>query len=241
MIKDNSPVSLSVGEGLRERLTIAMTIFPNLTQLDLTGPYEVFGRLPDTKVLLIAESLQPVKSDNGLLLTPEATFETAPQADVLFVPGGRGIFDAMQSKKLISFLQTQAKNAKYITSVCTGSLVLAAAGLLDGYKATTHWLSLDLLKLFKVDVVEERVVIDRNRITGGGVTAGIDFGLYVASKLFNESVAKEIQLMMEYNPAPPFNAGSPKIADKEIVSRVVNSRKEIQRQRADLIKKIISS
>jgi len=241
MIKDNSPVSLSVGEGLRERLTIAMTIFPNLTQLDLTGPYEVFGRLPDTKVLLIAESLQPVKSDNGLLLTPEATFETAPQADVLFVPGGRGIFDAMQSKKLISFLQTQAKNAKYITSVCTGSLVLAAAGLLDGYKATTHWLSLDLLKLFKVDVVEERVVIDRNRITGGGVTAGIDFGLYVASKLFNESVAKEIQLMMEYNPAPPFNAGSPKIADKEIVSRVVNSRKEIQHQRADLIKKIISS
>jgi cyclohexyl-isocyanide hydratase len=97
----------------------------------------VFGRLPDTKVLLIAESLQPVKSDNGLLLTPEATFETAPQADVLFVPGGRGIFDAMQSKKLISFLQTQAKNAKYITSVCTGSLVLAAACLLDGYKSTT--------------------------------------------------------------------------------------------------------
>jgi cyclohexyl-isocyanide hydratase len=221
-------------------MTISMVIFPNLTQLDLTGPYEVFGRLPGTKVLLISESLQPIKSDNGLVLTPDATFETSPEGDVLFVPGGRGIFDAMQNKKLINFLQQQAVNAKYVTSVCTGSLVLAAAGLLDGYKATTHWLSLDLLKLFHVDVVEERVVIDRNRITGGGVTAGIDFGLYVASKLFNEDVAKEIQLMMEYNPAPPFNAGSPRTANEEIVDRVVSSRKEIQQQRAELIKKLIT-
>jgi cyclohexyl-isocyanide hydratase len=218
-----------------------MVIFPNLTQLDLTGPYEVFGRLPDTKILLVTESLQPVKSDNGLLLTPDATFDTAPGGDVLFVPGGRGIFDAMQNKKLIRFLEQQAVNAKYITSVCTGSLVLAAAGLLDGYRATTHWLSLNLLKLFNVDVVEERVVIDRNRITGGGVTAGIDFGLYVAAKLFNEDVAKEVQLMMEYDPAPPFNAGSPKTADEQIVDRVVSSRKEVQQQRAELITKIISS
>ena len=222
-------------------MTIGMVIFPNLTQLDLTGPYEVFGRLPDTKVLLIAESLQAVKSDNGLRLTPDETFETSQQVDILFVPGGRGIFDAMQNKKLINFLQQQAVNAKYITSVCTGSLILAAAGLLDGYKATTHWLSLDLLKLFNVDVVEERVVIDRNRITGGGVTAGIDFGLYVASKLFNEDTAKEAQLMLEYNPAPPFNAGSPKTADEKIVDRVVNTRKEIQQERAELIKKIIAS
>jgi len=221
-------------------MTIGMVIFPNLTQLDLTGPYEVFGRLPDTKVLLIAERLQPVKSDNGLLLAPDTTFETAVQVDVLFVPGGRGIFDAMQNKKLTSFLQRQAENAKYVTSVCTGSLVLAAAGLLNGYKATTHWLSLDLLKLFDVEVVEERVVIDRNRITGGGVTAGIDFGLHVVSKLFNEDVAKEVQLMMEYNPAPPFNAGSPKTADEKIVDRVINSRKEVQQQRAELIKKLIA-
>jgi cyclohexyl-isocyanide hydratase len=222
-------------------MTIGMLIFPNLTQLDLTGPYEVFGRLPDTKVLLIAESLQPVKSDNSLLLTPDETFETSPQVDVLFVPGGRGIFDAMQNKKLINFLQQQAVNAKYITSVCTGSLILAAAGLLDGYRATTHWLSLNLLKLFNVDVVEERVVIDRNRITGGGVTAGIDFGLYVIAKLFSEDVAKEVQLMLEYNPAPPFNAGSPKTADEKIVERVVSSRREIQQQRAELIKKLLAS
>jgi len=219
-------------------MTIGMVIFPNLTQLDLTGPYEVFGRLPATKVLLIAESLEPLKSDNGLLLTPDETFDTAPQVDILFVPGGRGIFEAMQSEKLINFLQQQAVNAKYITSVCTGSLVLAAAGLLTGYKATTHWLSLHLLKMFNVEVVEERVVIDRNRITGGGVTAGIDFGLFVVAKLFGEDAAKETQLMMEYNPAPPFNAGSPKTAEKEIVDRVIATRKDIQKEREELIKKL---
>jgi len=219
-------------------MTIGMVIFPNLTQLDLTGPYEVFGRLPATKVLLIAESLEPLKSDNGLLLTPDETFDTAPQVDILFVPGGRGIFEAMQSEKLINFLQQQAVNAKYITSVCTGSLVLAAAGLLTSYKATTHWLSLHLLKMFNVEVVEERVVIDRNRITGGGVTAGIDFGLFVVAKLFGEDAAKETQLMMEYNPAPPFNAGSPKTAEKEIVDRVIATRKDIQKEREELIKKL---
>ena len=219
-------------------MTIGMVIFPNLTQLDLTGPYEVFGRLPATKVLLIAESLEPLKSDNGLLLTPDETFDTAPQVDILFVPGGRGIFEAMQNEKLINFLQQQAVNAKYITSVCTGSLVLAAAGLLTGYKATTHWLSLHLLKMFNVEVVEERVVIDRNRITGGGVTAGIDFGLFVVAKLFGEDAAKETQLMMEYNPAPPFNAGSPQTAEKEIVDRVIATRKDIQKEREELIKKL---
>src|SRR6266487_4133411 len=222
-------------------MIIGMVIFPNLTQLDLTGPYEVFGRLPGTKVLLIAENLEPVKSDNGLLLTPDATFDTSPQVDVLFVPGGKGIFDAMQNKKLISFLQQQSVNAKYITSVCTGSLVLAAAGLLNGYKATTHWLSLNLLKLFDVELVEERVVIDRNRITGGGVTAGIDFGLYVAAKLFNEETAKEIQLLIEYNPAPPFNAGSPKTAEKTIVDKVTDARKEIQKERELIINKLINN
>ena len=219
-------------------MIIGMVVFPNLTQLDLTGPYEVFGRLLTTKVLLIAESLQPIKSDNGLLLTPDITFDSAPQVDILFVPGGRGIFEAMQNQKLISFLQLQAVNAKYITSVCTGSLVLAAAGLLNGYKATTHWLSLHLLKLFDIEVIEERVVIDRNRITGGGVTAGIDFGLFVVAKLFGEGAAKETQLMLEYNPAPPFNAGSPKTAEKEIVDRVIASRKDIQKEREELIKKL---
>ncbi len=218
-------------------MIIGMVLFPNLTQLDLTGPHEVFGRLPGTKVLLIAENIEAVKSDSGLWLRPDTTFEKSPQVDLLFVPGGRGIFDAIQNQKLIGFLRQQAVKAQYITSVCTGSLVLAAAGLLNGYKATTHWLSLRLLKLFGLEVIEERVVIDRNRITGGGVTAGIDFGLHVVAKVFGEEVAKEIQLMMEYNPAPPFNSGSPKTADAQIVERVINDRKQIQDEREQLIKK----
>lgn len=220
-------------------MIVGMVIFPGLTQLDLTGPYEVFGRMPDTQVLLIAESLDAVKSDYGLLFIPDATFETAPQADILFVPGGRGIFDAMQTKNLLQFLKVQSVNAKYITSVCTGALVLAAAGLLNGYKATTHWLSLNLLKLFDMEVLEQRVVVDRNRITGGGVTAGIDFGLTVAAELFGEDVAKEIQLFMEYDPAPPFNSGSPKTADKIIVDRVIADRKEIQKEREEMIKSLL--
>lgn len=216
-----------------------MIIFPNLTQLDLTGPYEIFGRIPSVDILLIADSLQPVKSDGGLLLTPNETFASAPRVDILFVPGGRGIFEAMQNKQLLGFLQEQGANAKYITSVCTGSLILAAAGLLNGYKATTHWLSLDLLKLFNVEVVEDRVVIDRNRITGGGVTAGIDFGLFVIAKLLGEAAAKKVQLMLEYDPAPPYNAGSPKTADKMLVDEVVNARKDIQNEREMLIKKLL--
>jgi len=219
-------------------MIIGMVLFPNLTQLDLTGPHEVFGRLPGTKVLLIAENIEPVKSDSGLWLRPDTTFVESPQVDLLFVPGGKGIFEAIQNQKLIGFLRQQALNAQYITSVCTGSLVLAAAGLLNGYKATTHWLSLRLLKLFGVEVIDERVVIDRNRITGGGVTAGIDFGLHVVAKVFGEEAAKEVQLMMEYNPAPPFNSGSPKTADAQIVERVINDRKQIQDEREHLIKKL---
>ena len=221
-------------------MVIGMVVFPGLTQLDLTGPYDVLTRLPGTKVLLIAETKEVVKSDAGLLLTPDMSFDEAPRVNILFVPGGKGIFEAIQNKKLIAFLQQQAVSAQYITSVCTGALVLAAAGLLDGYKATTHWLSLRLLRLFKVEVLEERVVIDRNRITGGGVTAGIDFGLYLVAAIAGEEAAKEIQLMMEYNPAPPFNAGSPKTADVAIVNRVVKARREIQKEREDMIKKLIS-
>jgi cyclohexyl-isocyanide hydratase len=219
--------------------TVGMVIFPDLTQLDLTGPYEVFGRLPDLKVILVAGVLHPIKSDHGLLLTPDYSFADSPQLDILFVPGGNGVFEAMQNKNLIDFLQKQAEKAEFITSVCTGSLILAAAGLLNGYCATTHWLSINLLKLFDVQVIEQRVVIDRNRITGGGVTAGIDFGLSIASKLFGEKIAQEIQLMMEYNPDPPFHSGSPKTADKEIVEKAIENRKEIQQERENIIKEIL--
>ena len=216
-------------------VVIGMILFPGLTQLDLTGPYEVFTRVPGAKVLLVAETKDAIKADCGLAFTSDYSFEEAPQLDILCVPGGKGVFDAMQNAKLIQFLQQQGEHAKYVTSVCTGALILAAAGLLDGYKATTHWLSLGLLSLFNIQVVDERVVVDRNRVTGGGVTAGIDFGLQLAAIIAGENVAKEIQLMMEYNPAPPFDSGSPKTADAEIIAKVVADRQEIQTNREELI------
>src|SRR5690349_2595595 len=174
-------------------LTVGMILFPNLTQLDLTGPYEVLARMPNTRVYLIAKSLEPVRSENGLSILPDLRFEDAPPLDIVFVPGGRGINQAMEDETILGFLREQAQHASYVTAVCTGALVLAAAGLLQGYRATTHWMSLDLLGVLGVEVVRERVVIDRNRVTSGGVTGGIDFGLALAAELFGEDVARSIQ------------------------------------------------
>jgi cyclohexyl-isocyanide hydratase len=200
-----------------------MVLFPRLTQLDLTGPYEVFARMPDTRVHLVAADLTPVVSEYGLTITPEMTFEQAPPLDILFVPGGIGVNPMMEDRDLLRFLQTQAQQARYVTSVCTGALLLGAAGLLRGYRATTHWLSLDLLPLFGAEVAHERVVVDRNRITGGGVTAGIDFGLAVAAEIFGAAVAQEIQLTIEY--------GSRDTVPADVVERVVQARRPIQLER----------
>ncbi len=220
-------------------MTIGMILFDNFTQLDLTGPYEVFGRLPNTRVLLISKNVEAIKCDLGMKILSDTTFDNCPPLDIIFVPGGPGVSDAMENVQLLSFLKKQAIEAQYITSVCTGALVLAAAGLLKGYRATTHWLSLDLLPLFEgVSIDNQRVVIDKNRITGGGVTAGIDFGLTLVSTIFSEKLAKEIQLMMEYNPQPPFNCGSPDTADADMVTRVTNDRLVIQTQRRELILKL---
>jgi cyclohexyl-isocyanide hydratase len=208
-----------------------MVLFPNLTQLDLTGPYEVFARLPMTKVFLVAETLTPVRSERGLTISPEATFESAPNLDVVCVPGGPGVDAMMEDAVLLEFLRTRAPVAQYITSVCTGALVLGAAGLLQGYRATTHWLSQDLLALFGAEPVNDRVVIDRNRITGGGVTAGIDFGLTLAAEVFGTAVAQEVQLILEYDPAPPLGGGSPKTSPTSIVQAVTSAREEIQSRR----------
>lgn len=218
---------------------VGMLLFPNLTQLDLTGPYEVFSRMPRTQIHLLAPSPDPVVSEKGLTLLPDTSFEACPSLDIIFVPGGPGINALLTDPVYINFLQNQAQKAKYITSVCTGSLVLAAAGLLEGYRATTHWLSMDLLAAFGVHTSEERVVIDRNRITGGGVTAGIDIALTIASRLFDENVAKSIQLAIEYNPAPPFHCGHPSTTDPEIVKRVQEKSAPLQEERKKLIRKIL--
>jgi len=202
----------------RSEVAIGMVLYPNLTHLDLTGPYEVFGRIPGAKVRSVAATLDPVKSDTGLRLVPDMMLTQANGFDLICLPGGPGINAMLEDDAMLEWLAREGRTARYLTSVCTGSLLLGAAGLLRGYRATTHWMSLDLLASFDATPVAERVVIDRNRITGGGVTAGIDFGLVVAAQLAGPEVAQRIQLMLEYDPAPPFDAGSPGRAGPEIVA-----------------------
>ena len=201
-------------------LTVGLVLFPNVTQLDLTAPYEVFSRMPDTKVAVIASTRVPVRTEWGLTIAPDASFGDAPELDVLCVPGGWGVNAMLEDRATLSFIRERGRNARYVTSVCSGSLLLGAAGLLRGYRATTHWMSLDLLAHFGAIPVQERVVMDRNRITGAGVTAGIDLALAIASHLFGDDTAQEIQLAVEYDPAPSFTSGSPRTAPSEIIASV---------------------
>ena len=199
-------------------LQIGLLVFPRVTQLDLTGPVQVFSSVPGAKVHLIWKRIEPVPSDSVLTLTPTVTFADCPQLDVLCVPGGFGTDELLNDEEVLDFLRRQAESAKYITSVCTGSLVLGAAGLLKGYRAATHWSAMEALALFGATPTRTRVCIDRNRITGGGVTAGIDFALTLVSMLVDRTTAEAIQLRLEYNPAPPFNAGSPETAPPEVLA-----------------------
>lgn len=200
-------------------VNIGFLVFPGITQLDMTGPFEVFARIPGANVHLAWKNLDPVRSDTGLILTPTATFETFPALDVICIPGGPGVNALLNDEDAKAFVRKQAGRARYVTSVCTGALLLGAAGLLDGYKAATHWAAREFLKSFGATPVDTRVCVDRNRITGGGVTAGIDFGLALAAELIGRQNAEGIQLFMEYNPAPPFNAGSPDTAVPAVLER----------------------
>jgi cyclohexyl-isocyanide hydratase len=191
---------------------VGFVLFPNLTKLDLTGPWEVFTRLPDTRCHLLSNDLTPVRSASGLSIVPTLPYAECGQLDIVIVPGGPGHLDARTDERLLSFLRDQEAGCGLVIAVCTGSLVLAAAGLLRGYDCTTHWTALHRLSAYGAKPVSHRVVFDRRRVTGGGVTAGIDLGLVVAAKLCGEDVARKIQLQMEYAPEPPF-AGSPDTAD----------------------------
>jgi cyclohexyl-isocyanide hydratase len=200
----------------RSETQIGFVGFQKLTQLDLTGPYEALARLPGTKVHIIAKSLEPIRSDTGLAIQPTVSFADCPVLDLVCVPGGPGVNEAMLDEETLTFLREQASTARYVTSVCSGALVLGAAGLLRGYRATTHWASLQFLSRFGAIPVRERICVDRDRVTGGGVTAGIDLGLYVAAQLRGQAVAERIQLYLEYAPAPPFSAGTPETAPQEV-------------------------
>lgn len=199
---------------------IGLLLFPGLTQLDLTGPFEVLHRIPGATVHLVWKDKEPVHADSGLAILPTMTLADCPLLDVVMVPGGFGQIALMEDDEILTWLRAQAAHATYTTAVCTGALLLGGAGLLDGYRATTHWAFTELLADYGAIYTPERVVEDRDRITGGGVSAGIDFALLLAARLASEDIAKAIQLGIEYNPAPPFRSGHPDVAAPELVARV---------------------
>jgi cyclohexyl-isocyanide hydratase len=216
-------------------LSIALVLFPHVTQLDLTGPVQVFSSIPGATLHLVWKRIEPVPTDSVLTLMPTMTFADCPQCDVICVPGGFGVDAIVNDEEVLAFLRRQAEGAKYITSVCTGSLALGAAGLLDGYRAATHWTARDCLAPLGAIPSTERVCIDRNRVTGGGVTAGIDFALTLVSILVDREAAEAIQLRLEYNPAPPFDAGSPDSAPADVLARMLERIAPSQQRRRDAV------
>ena len=221
-------------------LEIGLLVFPDFTQLDLTGPVQVFSSLPNANVHLLWKRIEPVKSDGPIVLTPTKTFADSPQLDVICVPGGYGTDALMEDGEVLAFLRQQSREAAYVTSVCTGSLVLGAAGLLKGYRAATHWSAREALPYFDAILSEERVCIDRNRVTGGGITAGIDFALTLVSLLVDRPTAEAIQLRMEYNPAPPFNAGSPDTAPRQVLAAMREKMAPGQARRLEAVRRIVA-
>jgi cyclohexyl-isocyanide hydratase len=204
-------------------LHIGFLVYPGVVQLDVMAAHQVLSFPPNTRVHLVWKTLDSIESNEGLIMTPTVTLTNCPPLDVICVPGGGiGQIEIMQDVEILTFLKQQAQTAQYVTSVCTGSLILAAAGLLQGYKATCHWAFRSQLAMLGVEVINQRVVIDRNRITGAGVTSGIDFGLTLLGLLCGEDVAKMTQLMMEYHPEPPFDAGIPETAGEKIVQPLLD-------------------
>lgn len=204
-------------QGWMGKEQIAFLIYPQFTALDMVGPHYMLTTLMGATTHIVAKSLDPISSDTKLTFVPSATFDTCPMdLDIICVPGGTsGTLAAMEDEATIAFLKDRGSRAKFVTSVCTGSLVLGAAGLLKGYKATSHWVTRDLLKDLGAEPVDARVVTDRNRITGAGVTAGLDFGLGLVAVLRDQRYAEAVQLLAEYEPEPPFDSGSPEKASKE--------------------------
>lgn len=204
-----------------QKYIIGLVFYPGMTALDIVGPQQVLGALPGVKLHRIWKTLDPIETDDGMMILPDTTFEDCPSLDVICIGGGIRQGEVVDDPEVLEFLRKQGRSAKFITSVCGGSEFLAKAGLLKGYRAATHWAGREQLAALGVEVGTDRVVVDRNRITGGGVTAGIDFGLTIASILYGEEVAKIVQLLMEYNPAPPFDTGSPEKAGPELVEKAM--------------------
>ena len=220
---------------------IGLLAFPAMTQLDLTGPLQVFANLPGATVHVVSKTLDPIHAHGGLTLVPDTLLTACPALDVVCVPGGSGVMDLMDDEVVLSFLRTQAATARFVGSICTGSLVLGAAGLLRGKRATTHWAWTDLLTPLGAILTKGRVVRDGKFMTGGGVTAGIDFALTMVAELAGQEVAETIQLGIEYAPAPPFNAGSPDTARPELVEAARARMAGLRVQREDRVAKVAAA
>lgn len=217
---------------------IGLLLFPKLTQLDLTGPFEVFAATPGATVHLLWKTKDPVQAITGMKIVPDTTLAECPQLDVICVPGGSGVAAVMEDPEVLDFLRRQAAGARYITSVCTGALVLGAAGLLKGKHATTHWGSHDFLATLGAIPTKGRVVRDGNIFTGGGVTAGIDFALTLVAEMCGPEVAQSIQLQIEYAPAPPFESGSPDTAPDSVVAMARQHLSGMRTQREALMGRV---
>ncbi|MGE5517481.1 MAG: DJ-1/PfpI family protein [Bacteroidota bacterium] len=215
--------------------TIGFLVFPGVQQLDLTAPYEVFAAIPGSTMHLLWKDRQPVASSTGLVLQPTTTLADCPALDLLCVPGGAGINALLDDQAVLAFLRRQAATIRYLTAVCTGSLVLGAAGLLKGKRATTHWASHHLLAPLGAIPVQARVVRDGTLFTAGGVTAGMDFALTVAAEVAGRAQAEAIQLGLEYDPQPPFQAGTPAQASPEVVTTVRNRMAASRAEREALV------
>ncbi|MFV1944210.1 DJ-1/PfpI family protein [Pseudomonas luteola] len=215
--------------------SIGYLLFPGIQQLDLTGPYDLFSLVPEVRQYLVWKNLDPVRASSGIAILPDTTLDNCPQLDMLCIPGGAGIEMLLDDKEAVSFVRK-----RYITSVCTGSLILGAAGLLKGRKATTHWAYLDLLSQFGAQPTQERVVYDGRLITGGGVTAGIDFALSVIAECFDNEQAQRVQLALEYAPAPPFTSGDPRQAPESILTAQIAATKDVVQRRAAAVARAVA-
>jgi len=233
-----SPFTLNSKPVMAEKLKLGGILFPGMDQADFTGPSEVLSRLPDSTFHILAKTRDPVRDARGLLLTPEMTFAEAPRLDLLLIPGGGGVSEAMQDEETLNFIRTQAMHLKILMSVCTGALICGAAGLLKGRKATTHWASHHFLKCFGAIPVNERVVIDGSYVSTAGVTAGFDGAFRVAALLSGEKVARGIQLYLQYAPEPPFNSGTPETASSDVLAANRSAMADLLEKRRVIIERI---
>jgi cyclohexyl-isocyanide hydratase len=231
-------VRMRNGDDLHTHLAIGAITFPNMDQCDLTGPFEVLSRLPDSIFHVVGKRKEPIRDCRGLILTPEADLAECPKLDLLVVPGGYGQESLMDDEEVLSFIRVQSRSAKYVFSVCTGALLCGAAGLLRGVKATTHWSAFHLLRYFGAIPTDARVVVDGTMVSSAGVTAGFDGALVIASLLRGERIAQRIQLAIQYAPEPPFNSGSPKDAPPDVLEAARLSVTEITEARLTTAKRI---